>query len=999
MATVGEVLIKVRADVSQFAKELRDGVGAAADQASKTVSQKFKDMGQSLESTGKSLSKNVTLPIVGIGAAALAVSKDFDTSMTRIQALVGLSAQEVDGMRDSVRELAGQTARSPGELAEALFFVTSAGLRGKDALEALEFSAKASAIGLGDTKVVADLVTSAMNAYGSEVLNAQAATDALTMAVRLGKLEPSQLAGAMGQVLPIASAMGVSFQDVGAAFAAMSRTGTNANVAATQLRGIMNTILSPTQQARDALKDVGLSAEGLQQSLRDKGLLATLEDIVVAFDGNVTATEQVFGNVRALSGVMDMLGSNVEDTREIFAGMNDALGVTDEAFAIMSETAQFKFDQAMTDVKDTLLEVGQVILPVFAQAMEKASGIVRRVREAFANLSPAQKQFVIGLAGAAAAVGPVLIVVGKLFKAVGSIIPVVGSLVKVFALLFNPIGLIVAGVAALVAGFIYAYRNFEGFRNVVDSVVQAVVGFVREAIPVVMEFVGKVVEVVKQVASVLVDAFQAALPTILTVIEVVKNVVMTVVPPIFDALKKVVETFIKVVTVQFKVFFRVLTTLWNVLRTVVPPIFNAIRTVIETAFRVIRAIATPVLEYLAAAWDVIRAVAVPVIETLQVYWDIFAAALAAGWSYFTDLWDAAWPIISAVAEAVIDLLTSAWDVFVTHLTTAWRVFQAVWDVAWPIIQTVATKVIDGVRGVFDKAMKVMTGIMRTLQIAITVAWNLIRGHVEMVINGIRTAFDVASSVMRTIMDTLRSVITTAWNTLRGPVEGVINGIRSTFSTAWGVIQSVMNTTKSVIESAWRGIKTVVEPIINGIRAVWDTATGAIKTAAGGVREFVTSAFETIKRIGENIFNGLAGTIRGAFDRAVSGVRSALNTAIDLANRAIRGINSLPGVSIPPIPRLANGAIVTQPTLALVGEAGPEAVIPLSRPRRAMELLEQSGMLASLAGNMSGGGTVTQMPSRMGPAVNIQKATFVTPMDADAIAQKVIVAERARSLAS
>ena len=68
-----------------------------------------------------------------------------------------------------------------------------------------------------------------MNAYKDMNLTATDATDVLTAAVREGKLEASALAGSMGNVLPTASAaLGVSFNDVGAAMAAMSRTGTDA---------------------------------------------------------------------------------------------------------------------------------------------------------------------------------------------------------------------------------------------------------------------------------------------------------------------------------------------------------------------------------------------------------------------------------------------------------------------------------------------------------------------------------------------------------------------------------------------------------------------------------------------------------------------------------------------------------------------------------------------------------------------------------------------------
>ena len=86
-----------------------------------------------------------------------------------------------------------------------------------------------------------------------------------------------------------------------------------------------------------------------------------------------------------------------------------------------------------------------------------------------------------------------------------------------------------------------------------------------------------------------------------------------------------------------------------------------------------------------------------------------------------------------------------------------------------------------------------------------------------------------------------------------------------------------------------------------------------------------------------------------------------------------------------VPQLANGGIFSGRQPAIIGEAGAEAVIPLSRPQRALDLMEQSG-LASLA------------RGRQGAAVNIENATFVEPIDAQLLAAKVMVAERTRSFA-
>jgi TP901 family phage tail tape measure protein len=323
----------------------------------------------------------VAAAFVGVAVGGIKMSVDLEQSFAKIQGLVGLSADEVDVLREAAKRLGPEFGQSANDAADALFFITSAGLRGSAAIEVLEASLKGSAIGLGETRVIADLATSAMNAYGEANLGGAEAVDILAEAIRLGKLEPAELAGSMGQVLPVASAMGVSFEEVGAAFAAMSKTGTDSAQAATQLRGILNSLLKPTSQAEKALQGMGLSSEGLRRQIREEGLLSTLLTLKDRFGDNETAAAQVFGNVRALSGVMDLLGANVGDTIEIFEQMTDDVGVLDEAFEIMQDTVGFKAKQAFEEMKGVMLDFGDALLPLVNDILTDMAPLLRDMAE------------------------------------------------------------------------------------------------------------------------------------------------------------------------------------------------------------------------------------------------------------------------------------------------------------------------------------------------------------------------------------------------------------------------------------------------------------------------------------------------------------------------------------------------------------------------------------------------------------------------------------------
>ena len=307
-----------------------------------------------------------------ISAAAyqsINLARDFSKSMTQIKALVGVASDEVDQMGEAARRMATETGRSANQAAEALFFITSAGLRGADAMAVLEASLKASAVGLGETKTIADLATSALNAYGKENLSATDATDVLTASVREGKLEASELSAAMGQVLPVASNMGVQFHEVGAAFAAMSRTGTNASEAATSLNAILAGLLKTTPDAEKALNELGLSSSGLKQQIKDDGLLSVLTTLKNKFDQNKDAVQRVFPNVRALKGVLDLVGASAETNAEIFVSLSKSVGATDEAFG-KTKDASFEFDVQIAKLQDKLLSIGTKLLPIINKGLD-----------------------------------------------------------------------------------------------------------------------------------------------------------------------------------------------------------------------------------------------------------------------------------------------------------------------------------------------------------------------------------------------------------------------------------------------------------------------------------------------------------------------------------------------------------------------------------------------------------------------------------------------------
>jgi TP901 family phage tail tape measure protein len=331
---------------------------------------KFDDKG--LQGAQRALAnfQNFAVDVGRVAAAAISAvavtsvrdAAKFETTLAQIQGLVGLTAEETNLLEEQARKLGPAFGRSAQESAEALYFITSSGIAAADAGGVLEASLKGAAVGLGEVTTIADLTTSAMNAYRTSGLTATNAVEILAEAVREGKAEPAEMAMALGQLLPIAAEMGVPFQDAAAGVAALSTTGLDASEAVTQLRGILSSLLNPTAEATEELAKYGLSAQDLRDQVREGGLLDVLKMLSTTFEGNDEAIGKVFGNVRALTGVLALTGENAAQVDSIFANLNDGVGVLDEAFAIAAETSEFKFNKAMASSKEILLNIGAELI-------------------------------------------------------------------------------------------------------------------------------------------------------------------------------------------------------------------------------------------------------------------------------------------------------------------------------------------------------------------------------------------------------------------------------------------------------------------------------------------------------------------------------------------------------------------------------------------------------------------------------------------------------------
>lgn len=414
---------------------------------SRDVESRLAPLQATFQRVGTNLTKYVTAPIVGVGAAAIATGTKVENSFAQIVGLVGESREVLEGMRGEMLDIGAATGQGPGELAEALFFVESAGFRGTEALEVLRASAMAATGGLGTVASVADAVTSAVNAYGPATLSAARATDVLVATVREGKIEADAIASSLGRVTGIAAELGVPFEDVGATLATLTRVGASAEQGVTALASTLRTILKPSQGAEDALRDAGLSIEELRSQLQSEGLFSTLQNLRTSLEASGQELTDVFENAESLTAVFALLGKNTEQAEQIFNSMANTIdGATQKAFEAATETLTGQWNRALATAKNLAVELYVEFAGPLTSALKTVADVVDRARGAWNNLSPALRKAAIVTAGVAAAIGPVLV-------GLTGVLAILPTLTAAFGLLQSALP-IIAGLGTA-AGFVY----------------------------------------------------------------------------------------------------------------------------------------------------------------------------------------------------------------------------------------------------------------------------------------------------------------------------------------------------------------------------------------------------------------------------------------------------------------------------------------------------------------------------------------------------------------
>jgi len=292
--------------------------------------------------------------------------REFERSWANVRTMLDETVVNHEKMRSSLLMMSPALGDAT-ELAKGMYQVLSASVAPAKAMKVLEISAMSAKAGVTQVAVAVDAITTVLNAYGMRAEEAGNVSDIMFQTVKRGKLTFEQMATSIGTVATIAAQVGIRFEEIAGAVATMTKKGIDASTATMQLRQTLVAVLKPTKEAQETAKRLGIDFSAT--ALKAKGLSGFLKDISVKTKGNVEDMTMLFGNVRALTGVMALAGTSSESFATDVKKMGEAAGSTKEAFKKQMES----MDAQIAYFSGSVKKFGQAFYIGFVENFKKST--------------------------------------------------------------------------------------------------------------------------------------------------------------------------------------------------------------------------------------------------------------------------------------------------------------------------------------------------------------------------------------------------------------------------------------------------------------------------------------------------------------------------------------------------------------------------------------------------------------------------------------------------
>ena len=867
---VGSAVGYLDLDISGFISGLQSAQ-SQANTASKNIATKIgsnlQSAGKSMTSAGSTLTKTVTTPVLGLGTAAVKVTSNFESAMSKVSAISGATGGDLDALNKKAQEMGAKTKFSATESAEAFQYMAMAGWKTGDMLDGIEgIMSLAAADGL-DLAKTSDIVTDSLTAFGLSAKDSGHFSDVLAKASSSANTNVSMLGESFKYVAPVAGSLGYSAEDTAIALGLMANAGIKGSQAGTALRTMMTNMIKPTDAAANAMQEYGLSMTNSDGTMKTYGqvmdmLREKLGGLDEATQAQVATT--IFGK-EAMSGALAIINASDKDYQNLTKAIYSADGAANQMAQTMLNNLSGQITLLKSALEGLAIQFGEILMPYIKKFVGWLQSLVQKLQEMTAE----QKDQIVKWAAFAAAIGPVLMIFGKLTSSVGSIITTFGKIPGAIKIVTGGFTKLATAGKNVFEGFKLARAGFPGFAAQASKLGAAIGGISAPVVAVVA------------VIAVLVAALVHLWKTNEDFRKKITSIWNGITSKFKEAGKKITDA-INSLGFNFTGIVDVLKSAWEGFCNFIAPVFEA---VFGTIGNIIGGIV-----------DVVTGI-------IQTICGIIKGFKDGDWTLFLDgiktLFTGAINLLLAPFKAVFEAFKGPLTAFAEWWSGVWSGIKEFFSNIWLGISSFFSTVVGGIQSIAMTVFGAIASFFKTV-------WNGIKTTVMTVVNGIKSflsgAWNAIKAIITTVVGAIKTVILRVFNAIKSSITTIVKAIKTVITTVWNAIKNVVTTVvngiKNTITTVWNGIKNVVTTVMNAIKGTFSKVWNAIKTTIGTVVEKIKSLISTGLDSAKSAVSSILGGIKNAFTKTFNGVKSFMSGIVSWLKGIFKFKWSLPKIKLP-----------------------------------------------------------------------------------------------------
>ena len=652
------------------------------------VGEKLQSAGDKMVKVGEGMTKGVTAPITAIAGLSIAAFKEVDNGLDTVISKTGATGQAAKDLEESFRNVAGNMPASFDEVGNAIGEVnTQFGLTGEALEHASEKMIKFAQINGSDVTTSTINAKQAIEKYGLSAEDLDMVLDSVTKTAQNTGVSTDKLFDVVTKGSPQLKELGLNFSQATEMMGRMEQKGIDSNKALSYL----------TRAQTNWAKEGKSVTQGLQE-MQTKLASATTHEEKLAI------AAEAFGT-KGGAFMLEALESGALNADDFANAMEEAAGSVDSTWEGMLDPIDL-VKQAMNNLKLSGADLGTAIQTVLLPVLEGAIGAFQRFSEWFGNLSPETQQFIVKIGLIAAAIGPVLLILGKVTGTVGGIIKsfsaggqAIGLFTKAIGFITSPVGIVIGIIAALIAIGVLLYKNWDTIKEKASEVWTAIVDFLSG----IWEGIS--------------EAWSSAWETIKGALQAVWEAIKAVASPVFQAIGAVI------------------TTVWNSIKSVTSTIWNGIKTVVQTVWNGLKTAAT-------TAFNAIK-------TAIETVWNGLKSTTTSIWNGIKSALQGVWNGLKAVAttafNAIKTAITNIWNGIKSVTTSVWNGIKSAVESVWNGLKSSATSAFNGIKST-------VTSVWNGIKSVTTSTWNAVKSAIEQPINAAKTAVSNAINRMKSLLN-------------------------------------------------------------------------------------------------------------------------------------------------------------------------------------------------------------------------------------------------------